>query len=418
MSATLTNRVAFQTAADLGPHGGQSVLAAGADLADADAVVVLLHGRGATAAGILALADELDATGRVAFLAPQASAAAGRAWYPLSFLAPRRENEPYLSSALAAVADVLGMAEAAGVPPARVGLLGFSQGACLAAEVAAREPGRVGGLVALTGGLIGPSIALANYAAEGRPLAGRPVLLTGGDPDPHVPWRRVEETAAVLRDLGADVTVRRYPGRPHTITSDELALATGVVRHLSKPERRLPGGGEVARYVGRHGTGRVAGVVLVSAIPPLMLKTPQNPGGVPMDAFDGIRAGSLADRSQFYLDFAAGPFFGFNRPGAAVSQGLIDSFWHQSMMGGHKNLYDCITAFSETDFHEDLKKFDVPTLVLHGDDDQVVPIDVGGRRSAELVKGAELKVYEGAPHAISSTHKDRVSEDLLAFIRD
>lgn len=176
------------------------------------------------------------------------------------------------------------------------------------------------------------------------------------------------------------------------------------------------GGGEVARYVGRHGTGRVAGVVLVSAVPPLMLKTPQNPGGVPMEVFDGVRAGSLADRAQFYLDFAAGPFFGFNRPGAKVSQGLIDSFWLQSMMGGHKNLYDCIKAFSETDFTEDLKKFDVPTLILHGEDDQVVPIDVGGRRSAKLVKGAQLKVYEGAPHAIPSTHQDRVSADLLEFV--
>lgn len=237
MSATLTNRVAFQTAADLGPHGGIPVMAAGADLADADAVVVLLHGRGATAAGLLALADDLDPTGRIAFLAPQA---AGRTWYPQSFLAPLGENEPYLSSALAAVADVLGQTEAAGISPARASLLGFSQGACLAAEVTAREPMRVGGLIALTGGLVGPSINPADYAAADSPLAGRPVLLTGGDPDPHVPWRRVEQTAAVLRDLGADVTIRRFPGRPHTITPDELALATGVVRHLSQPQRRLP----------------------------------------------------------------------------------------------------------------------------------------------------------------------------------
>ena len=236
MSATLTNRVAFQTAADLGPHGGIPVLAAGADLADADAVVVLLHGRGATAAGLLALADDLDPTGRIAFLAPQA---AGRTWYPQSFLAPLDQNEPSLSSALAAVADVLGQTEAAGISPARVALLGFSQGACLAAEVTAREPMRVGGLVALTGGLVGPSINPADYAAADLPLTGRPVLLTGGDPDPHVPWRRVEETADVLRALGANVTIRRYPGRPHTLTPDELALATEVVRHLSQPERRF-----------------------------------------------------------------------------------------------------------------------------------------------------------------------------------
>ena len=177
------------------------------------------------------------------------------------------------------------------------------------------------------------------------------------------------------------------------------------------------GGGEVARYVGRHGTGRVAGAVLVSAVPPLMLKTPQNPGGVPLEVFDGIRQKSLADRSQFYLDFAAGPFYGFNRPGAAASQGMIHSFWLQGMMGGHKNLYDCIAAFSATDFTGDLKAIDVPTLVLHGDDDQVVPIDISGKKSAEFVKGAELKVYEGAPHGIPTTHKDRVNEDLLAFAK-
>ena len=177
------------------------------------------------------------------------------------------------------------------------------------------------------------------------------------------------------------------------------------------------GGGEVARYIGRHGTKRVAMAVLISAVPPLMVKTAANPGGLPIEVFDGIRAGSLADRSQLYKDLAAGPFFGFNRPGAKVSQGLIDSFWMQGMMGGHKNTYDCIKAFSETDFTEDLKKFDVPTLVLHGDDDQIVPIGASAMLSSKLIKNAQLKVYKGGSHGICSTQKDEINADLLAFFK-
>jgi len=177
------------------------------------------------------------------------------------------------------------------------------------------------------------------------------------------------------------------------------------------------GGGEVARYIGRHGTRRVAKAALVSAVPPLMLKTKANPGGLSIDVFDGLRAGSIANRSQLYRDLASGPFFGFNRPGAKPSQGMIDSFWRQGMQSGHKNALDCIKAFSETDFTEDLKKFDVPTLVLHGDDDQIVPIDAAGRASAKLVKGSTLKVYPGAPHGITDTHKAELSADLLAFVR-
>lgn len=178
------------------------------------------------------------------------------------------------------------------------------------------------------------------------------------------------------------------------------------------------GGGEVARYIGRHGTGRVKKAVLVSAVPPQMLKTPSNPGGLPIEVFDGIRAGAQANRSQLYLDIASGPFFGFNRPGAKPSQGLINSFWAQGMMAGHKNTYDSIAAFSATDFTEDLKRFDVPTLVIHGDDDQLVPIDASGKASAKLVKGAKLIVYAGAPHGITDTHKDRLNQDLLDFIKE
>jgi len=178
------------------------------------------------------------------------------------------------------------------------------------------------------------------------------------------------------------------------------------------------GGGEVARYVGRYGTKRVAKAVLIASVPPLMLKTSSNPKGLPMKVFDGIREGSLKNRSQLYKDIASGPFFGFNKKGGAKkSEGLINSFWMQGMMSGHKNTYDSIKAFSETDFRDDLKKFDVPTLIVHGDADQIVPIDAAGRASAKMIKGSKLIVYRGAPHGLTDTHKDKLNEDLLAFIK-
>ncbi|WP_374361601.1 alpha/beta fold hydrolase [Pseudoduganella danionis] len=177
------------------------------------------------------------------------------------------------------------------------------------------------------------------------------------------------------------------------------------------------GGGEVARYIGRHGTKRLAKAGLISAVPPLMLKTDSNPGGLPMSVFDGIRAGSLANRAQLYLDIAGGPFYGFNRPGAKVSQGLIYSWWAQGMQAGHKNTYDCIKAFSETDFREDLKKFNIPTLIVHGDDDQIVPIEAAGRAAAKLVKNSKLIEYAGAPHGLTDTHKEQFNKDMLAFIK-
>jgi len=176
------------------------------------------------------------------------------------------------------------------------------------------------------------------------------------------------------------------------------------------------GGGEVARYIGRHGTKRVSAAVLVSAVPPLMLKTAANPAGLPIEVFDQLRASVLADRSQFFTDLSA-PFYGANRPGAKVSDGLRHSFWLQGMLCGHNAAYDCIKAFSETDFTEDLKKFDVPTLILHGDDDQIVPIAAAAMLSSKLVKGAALKVYPGLPHGMCSTHKDVINADLLAFFK-
>src|SRR5216684_1936035 len=176
------------------------------------------------------------------------------------------------------------------------------------------------------------------------------------------------------------------------------------------------GGGEVARYIGRHGTKRVAKAVLIGAVTPLMLKTPANPGGLPMEAFDGIRAGVHADRSQFFKDLSA-PFYGANRPNAKVSQGLRDSFWLQGMQAGFKGVIDCIKAFSETDFTEDLKKFDVPTLILHGDDDQIVPIGASALLSSKIVKRSTLKIYPGAPHGLTFTHQEQFNADLLAFLR-
>jgi len=191
---------------------------------------------------------------------------------------------------------------------------------------------------------------------------------------------------------------------------EELDLADAI--HIG----HSTGGGEVARYIGRHGTERVAKAVLVGAVPPLMVKTANNPEGLPIEAFDQIRAGVKGDRSQFYKDLSA-PFYGANRQGSTVSQGVRDAFWLLSMQAGFPAAYDCIKAFSETDFRDDLKKFDIPTLVIHGDDDQIVPIAVGGLRSSKMIKGATLKIYKGAPHGLMTTHKDQFNTDLLEFAR-
>jgi len=208
-----------------------------------------------------------------------------------------------------------------------------------------------------------------------------------------------------------------WDGNEMDTYADDLAeLVTALDLRDAIHVGHSTGGGEVARYLGRHGTSRVAKAVLIGAVPPIMLKTSANPGGLPIEAFDAIRAGVTADRSQFFKDLSA-PFYGANRPGAKVSQGLRDSFWRQGMQGGFKSIIDCIKAFSETDFTQDLKKIDVPTLILHGDDDQMVPIADSAMLSAKLVKGSTLKVYPGASHGLCSTHKDQVNADLLAFIK-
>lgn len=263
------------------------------------------------------------------------------------------------------------------------------------------------------------------YYKDWGPRNGQPIVFSHGWPLSSDSW---ESQMIFLADQGYRVIAhdRRGHGRSSqpwegndmdhyaddlSTVIDTLKLKNAVLVGFST------GGGEVARYIGRHGTARVAKVALVSAVTPVMIQSAKNPNGVPLSVFDGIRAGQLANRAQLYKDIASGPFFGFNRSGVKVSQGLVDNWWLQGMQAGHKNTFDSIKAFSESDMTEDLKKIDRPTLVVHGDDDQIVPIDISGRATARLVKGAQLLVYPGAPHGLTDTHKDRLNADLLAFIR-
>jgi non-heme chloroperoxidase len=213
-------------------------------------------------------------------------------------------------------------------------------------------------------------------------------------------------------------STQTWDGNEMDTYADDLAALTEKL-DLNKAIHvgHSTGGGEVARYIGRHGSKRVGMAVLISSVPPLMLKTDKNPGGLPMSVFDGLRAEMAKNRPQFYRDITL-PFYGYNRPGAKISEGIREHWWLQGMLGGIKPHYDCIKAFSETDFTEDLKKFDVPTLVMHGDDDQIVPIGAAGLMSAKIVKGATLKVYPGFPHGMPTTHADQINADLLAFIQE
>jgi len=252
---------------------------------------------------------------------------------------------------------------------------------------------------------------------------GQPVVFSHGWPLSADAW---EDQMVFLADHGYRCIAhdRRGHGRSSqpwngnemdTYADDMAALVEALDLKGAIHIGHSTGGGEVARYIGRHGTKRIAMAVLISAVPPLMLKTSANPGGLPIDVFNQLRASVLADRSQFFKDLSA-PFYGANRPEAKVSQGLRDSFWLQGMTAGFKGVFDCIKAFSETDFTEDLKKFDVPTLIIHGDDDQIVPMGASAQLAAKIIKGATWKIYPGAPHGLCSTHKDQINQDLLSFL--
>jgi len=256
--------------------------------------------------------------------------------------------------------------------------------------------------------------------------AGQPVVFSHGWPlnadawDDQANFVAANGYRAIAHDRrGHGRSTQTSGGHDMDHYADDLAAVTA---HLDLQNAihvgHSTGGGEVVRYLGRHGSARVAKAVTVGAVPPLMLKTDANPGGTPIEAFDAIRQGVLADRSQFYKDLSA-PFYGANRPGSTVSQGLRDSFWAMSILVGLKGAYDCIKAFSETDMTGDLKKIDVPFLIIHGDDDQIVPIDDSAKLSVNLVKGATLKIYPGAPHGLANptAYKDTLNSDLLAFIR-
>ena len=254
--------------------------------------------------------------------------------------------------------------------------------------------------------------------------SGQPVVFSHGWPlnadawDDQLFFLASRGYRAIAHDRrGHGRSSQTWTGNEMDTYADDLAalveaLALTNVVHVG----HSTGGGEVVRYIGRYGTKRVANAVLVGAVPPLMLKTAKNPEGLPIEAFDQIRAAVSADRSQFWKDLSA-PFYGANRQGSTVSQGVRDAFWRLGMQCGLRAAYDCIKAFSETDFTEDLRKVDVPTLVIHGDDDQIVPISVGGLRSSKMIKGATLNVYRGAPHGLMSTHQQQFNTDLLEFIR-
>ncbi|MBK5219217.1 MAG: alpha/beta hydrolase [Thermoleophilia bacterium] len=254
--------------------------------------------------------------------------------------------------------------------------------------------------------------------------SGRPVVFSHGWPlnadawDDQLVFLAANGCRAIAHDRrGHGRSSQPWDGNDMDTYADDLAA---LIEALDLQEMTMvghsTGGGEVARYIGRHGTSRVARALLLGAVPPFLLKTDTNPSGVPKDVFDEIRAGVSSDRSQFYEDLSAA-FYGANREGSEVSQGVRDAFWLQSMQVGLAGALDCIAAFSETDFREDLKKFDVPTLIVHGDDDQIVPIDVSAKLSVEMIPDATLKVYEGAPHGITATHKDRFNADLLEFVQ-
>src|SRR5690606_40859280 len=308
--------------------------------------------------------------------------------------------------------------------PIAAGLLAIATHAALPAQ--AVTPGSPTAAASVQGSYVTTSDGVQLYVKDWGPKNGPVVTFSHGWPLNSDSWE-----SQMLFLAGQGYRVIAHDRRGHGRSSqpwdgndmdhyaDDLAA---VINALDLRDVTLvgfsTGGGEVARYIGRHGTSRVKKAVLVGAVTPFMLRTGDNPGGIPIEGFDRIRAGQLANRAQLYRDIPSGPFYGFNRPGAQPSQGLIDSWWAQGMQGGHKNTYDSIAAFSATDLRPDLAKIDVPTLVIHGDDDQIVPIEISGRLTARLVRGAKLIEYAGGPHGITDTHKDRLNRDLLDFLRE
>ncbi|MGG7603576.1 alpha/beta fold hydrolase [Massilia sp. BKSP1R2A-1] len=300
---------------------------------------------------------------------------------------------------------------AAGVGLAAAG----SAGAASKPQASPVKGGRAGNFLTVDDGTV------IHYKDWGK---GQPVMFSHGWPLQGDAWEdqmfylAARGYRVIAHDRrGHGLSSQPWDGNDMDHYADDLAA---LMEHLDLKNAILvghsTGGGEVTRYLGRHGSKRVAKAVLVGAVPPQMVKSAANPGGLPMDVFDGIRKNVVDDRSQFFMDLTM-PFYGYNRPGAKVSQGVRDTFRAQGMQCGLKNAYDCIKQFSETDFTADLKKIDVPTLIVHGSDDQIVPIDASARAAARLVKNATLLVYEGAPHGLPTTHKHRLNEDLLAFIK-
>ena len=304
----------------------------------------------------------------------------------------------------------------AGAATTAVGLAAAGNaGAASTPQASPIKGGRAGNFLTVDDGTV------IHYKDWGK---GQPVVFSHGWPLQGDAWEdqmfylAARGYRVIAHDRrGHGLSSQPWDGNDMDHYADDLAA---LMEHLDLKNAILvghsTGGGEVTRYLGRHGSKRVAKAVLVGAVPPQMVKSAANPGGLPMDVFDGIRKNVVDDRSQFFMDLTM-PFYGYNRPGAKVSQGVRDTFRAQGMQCGLKNAYDCIKQFSETDFTADLKKIDVPTLIVHGSDDQIVPIDASARAAAKLVKNVTLLVYEGAPHGLPTTHKHRLNEDLLAFIK-
>ncbi len=311
------------------------------------------------------------------------------------------------------------------VVTAGLGLAVLGAAPALSPAPAAAAPHQAKGIQTMSSGFLTTKDGTQIFYKDWGPKTAQPIVFHHGWPLSADDW-----DAQMMFFLGEGYRVVAHDRRGHgrssqtdtgnemdTYAADVIALADHLDLKNAVHVGHSTGGGEVAHYVARARPGRVAKAVLIGAVPPIMLKTPANPGGLPMEVFDGFRSALLANRAQFFRDVPAGPFFGFNRPGAQVSQGMIDNWWRQGMMGGAKAHYDCIKAFSETDFTDDLKKIEAPVLILHGEDDQIVPIADSAHLAIKLVRNGKLITYPGLPHGMATTHAEVINKDLLAFIK-